>query len=174
MPTARRRFWLKFSVALRPQRPHGLSGTGSPARTATSTFTQLLSSERAFQCCFTSAETIRTAPVQCCFTSTETIRDGEPRTSTSTFTQLLSSERDFQCCFTSTETIRTISDRMPRTATSTFTKLLSSVGGGLQVNRYTPTLQTQVYDIVPPVTPTAGYNYAIGLGKLLYKRTVFP
>ena len=52
---------------------------GEP-RTATSTFTQLLSSE--------------SGQVQCCFTSTETIwtiRDGEPRTTTSTFTQLPSS-----------------------------------------------------------------------------------
>ena len=52
-------------------------------RTATSTFTQLLSSE------------VRVL-VQCCFTSTKKttvrlIRDGEPRTATSTFTQLLSS-----------------------------------------------------------------------------------
>ena len=47
-------------------------------RTATSTFTQLLSSVLSVQ-------------VQCCFTSTEAIRinkDGEPRTFTSTFTQL--------------------------------------------------------------------------------------
>ena len=50
---------------------------------ATSTFTQLLSSEwkSSVQCCFTSTETVRT------------IRDGEPRTSTSTFTQFLSSEK---------------------------------------------------------------------------------
>ena len=51
-------------------------------RTATSTFTHLLSSESSVQ-------------VQCCFTSTETVRtvrDGEPRVATSTFTQLLSSE----------------------------------------------------------------------------------
>ena len=34
-----------FSVALRPQRPSGLLGTGGP-RTATSTFTQLLSSDQ--------------------------------------------------------------------------------------------------------------------------------
>ena len=55
---------------------------GEP-RTATSTFTQLLSSDRAVQ-------------VQCCFTSPETIRlirDGEPRTATSTFSQLLSTVR---------------------------------------------------------------------------------
>ena len=46
---------------------------GEP-RTATSNFTQLLSS--VLQCSFTSTETIRS------------IRDGEPRTATSTFTQL--------------------------------------------------------------------------------------
>ena len=33
-----------FTVALRPQRPYGLLGSGKP-RTATSTFTQLLSPE---------------------------------------------------------------------------------------------------------------------------------
>ena len=49
-------------------------------RMASSTFTQLLSSETV-QCGFTSTETLRT------------IRDGEPRTATSTFTiQLLGSE----------------------------------------------------------------------------------
>ena len=63
-----------FSVALRSQRPYGISGTKRPS---TSTFTQLLTS--VLQCCFTSTETLRT------------IRDGEPRTSTSTFTQLLNS-----------------------------------------------------------------------------------
>ena len=54
------------------------------SRTATPTFTQLLSSYSfgsLGQCCFTSTETIL-----------RTIRDGEPRTATSTFTQLLSSE----------------------------------------------------------------------------------
>ena len=81
---------------------------GEP-RTATSTFTQLLSSE-IVQCCFTSTETIKT------------IRDGEPRTATSTFTQLLNFEI-VQCCFTSTETIKTIRDGEPRTATSSFTQL---------------------------------------------------
>ena len=35
---------VQFSVALRPQRPEGLLGTGEP-RTVTSTFTQFLSSE---------------------------------------------------------------------------------------------------------------------------------
>ena len=49
-------------------------------RTATSTFTQLLSSaDNQVQCWFTSTETTRT------------IGDREPRTATSTFTQLLSS-----------------------------------------------------------------------------------
>ena len=55
-------------------------------RTATSTFTQLLSfdwPQVQVQCCFTSTETKRT------------IRDREPRTATSTFTQLLSSESAF-------------------------------------------------------------------------------
>ena len=54
---------------------------GEP-RTATSTFTQLLSSAFGL------------VQVQCCVTSTETIRnimDRKPRTATSTFTQLLSS-----------------------------------------------------------------------------------
>ena len=52
-------------------------------RTATSTLTQLLSSEIlnfSFQCSFTSTETIRL------------IRDGEPWAAASTFTQLMSSE----------------------------------------------------------------------------------
>ena len=68
---------------------------GEP-RTATSTSTQLLSSECLnyfFKCCFTFTETVRT------------IRDGrEPRTATSTFTQLLSSECLNSCfcfCFSS-------------------------------------------------------------------------
>ena len=53
---------------------------GEP-RTATSTFTHLLSSAtQRVQCCLTSTETVRT------------IRGGEPRTATSTFTQLLNSE----------------------------------------------------------------------------------
>ena len=55
-------------------------------RTATSTFTQLLSSvcqlSLLLKCCYTSAETVRT------------IRNGEPTTATSTSTQLLSSEGD--------------------------------------------------------------------------------
>ena len=62
---------------------------GEP-RTATSTFTQLLSSECQQN---NAALYIFFLPrVQCCFTSTETIRlirDGEPSTATSTFTQLL-------------------------------------------------------------------------------------
>ena len=53
------------NVALRPQRPYGLFhfGTSREPRTATSTFTQVLSSEifHAFVlCCFTSTETVRT------------------------------------------------------------------------------------------------------------------
>ena len=48
------------------------------SRTATWTFTQLLSFE-AVQCCFLSTEAVGT------------IRDGEPKTATSTFTQLLNS-----------------------------------------------------------------------------------
>ena len=55
---------------------------GEP-RTATSTFTQLLSSV-----------SLHCVQVQCCFTSTETtrlVRDGKPRTATSTSTQFLSS-----------------------------------------------------------------------------------
>ena len=52
---------------------------GEP-RTATSTFTQIPSSELcSVQCCFRSTETIRT------------IRDGEPGMATSTLTQLLGS-----------------------------------------------------------------------------------
>ena len=53
---------------------------GEP-RTATSTFTPLLSS--VLQCCFTPTETIRT------------IRDGEPRTATSIVTQLVSSDKSY-------------------------------------------------------------------------------
>ena len=105
----------RFSVASRPQKPSGLLGTKRPKpRTATSTFTQLLSSF--VQCCFTSAETIRT------------VRDGEPRTATSTFTQLLGSAYTcFSVALTSTEPTRLIRDGEPRTATSTFTQLLGSV-----------------------------------------------
>ena len=126
-------------------------------RTASSTFTQLLSSECLefkFNICFTSTETIRT------------VRGGEPRMDTSSFTQLLNSVWiRVRCCFTSTETVgtmkspgrpprlspapelsavtvlssssvllfvhrdpQTIRDwEEPRTATSTFTQLLSSV-----------------------------------------------
>ena len=64
-------------------------------RTATSTFTQLLSSVRVLcpELCSSS---------MLLFTATKTvwtiIRDGCPRTATSTFTQLLSSVR-VQCCF---------------------------------------------------------------------------
>ena len=56
---------------------------GEP-RTATSTFTQLLSSDiEQVQCCLTSTETVGT------------IRDGKPRTTTSTFSQPLSSGVDY-------------------------------------------------------------------------------
>ena len=51
------------------------------SRTATSTFTQFLSS------------VVLLVQVQCCFTSTETVwtfREGEPRMASSTFLQLLS------------------------------------------------------------------------------------
>ena len=88
---------------------------GFEPRTATSTFTLLLSSDHS-----------RLLLPSWCFTSTETIRligDGKPRTATSTFTPLLSSE--LLCvyrfsvalrplllssfiCFTSTETMRLI------------------------------------------------------------------
>ena len=82
-------------------------------KTATSTFTQLLSSVlhrcSVLHSCLTSTETIRT------------IRDGEPKTATSAFTQLLSSV--LQCGFTS---VRLIRDGEPRTSTSTSTQLLGS------------------------------------------------
>ena len=75
------------------------------SRTATSSSTQLMSSDRAqFKCCFTSTETIRT------------IRDGEPRTATLNVTQLLNCDRAFrvQCCFTSTEKrAKAVSNRGP-------------------------------------------------------------
>ena len=68
-----------LNVALRPQRPQGLIGTGSPGRPP-----QLSHSSwaliRVVHCCFTSTETTRTN------------RDGEPRTATSTFTQPLRSK----------------------------------------------------------------------------------
>ena len=65
----------KFSVTLRPQRPLGLLGTGSPRRPPRLSHTQPLSSDtEQVQCYFTATETIRT------------IRDGEPKTATSTFT----------------------------------------------------------------------------------------
>ena len=56
--------FLKFSVALRPQRPYGLLGAGRGAQDVHLDFhTQLLSSDSLTvqgQCCFTSTETIRT------------------------------------------------------------------------------------------------------------------
>ena len=74
---------------------------------ATSTFTQLLSSESGVQCCFKSTETTRT------------VRDGEPRTATSTFTQLQSSIQSpfFSGALYPRATIRTIRDRESRTGT---------------------------------------------------------
>ena len=104
------RFKSTVARASRPQKPPLRTIRDGEPRKATSTFTQLLSSEVQVHCCFKSTETIL-----------RTIWDGEPRTATSTFTQLLSSEVQVQCCFTSTETIW---DGEPRTATSTFTQLL--------------------------------------------------
>ena len=78
----------KFSVALRPQRPYGLLGTGSPGRPprlSHSTWALRRECGVQVQCCFTSTETVRT------------IRDGKPWTSTSTFTQHLSSEERMRC-----------------------------------------------------------------------------
>ena len=67
-------------VALRPQRPYGLFGTGAHV-------VHLTDGSH-------SSWALLSLRVQCCCTSTEivwTIRDGEPRTSTSTFSQLLRS-----------------------------------------------------------------------------------
>ena len=83
----------------------------SGPRTATSTFTQLLSF--VLQRCFKSTETVRA------------VRDGEPRTATSTSTLFLSAV--LQRCFKSTETVRAVRDGEPRTATSTSTLFLSAV-----------------------------------------------
>ena len=69
--------FFEFSVAPRPQRPYGLSGTGSPGQRPRLSHS---SCSAWVQCCFTSTETVRT------------VRDGEPRTATSTFTQLPNSE----------------------------------------------------------------------------------
>ena len=94
-----------FSIVLHQQRPPIRTIRDGESMTATSTFTQLLSSGSvpgsSSICCFMSTETVRTT----------CIRDGEQsRTATSTFTQLLSttetmSQVQVQCCFTSTETI---------------------------------------------------------------------
>ena len=49
----------QFTVAFRPQKPYALSvRDGEPAGTATSTFTQLLSSDFSLQFCFTSTEIV--------------------------------------------------------------------------------------------------------------------
>ena len=74
-------FFFFFYVALRPQRPSGLLGTGG----------------HLWHLVFPTAPVLgmSTSSVQCCFTSTEairTLRDGEPSSSISTFTQLLRSE----------------------------------------------------------------------------------
>ena len=72
--------FVQFSLALRPQRPSGWLGTGSPGRPPRLSHSSWARWGALF--------------VQCCFTSTETIgtvRDGEPRTATPTLTQLLSS-----------------------------------------------------------------------------------
>ena len=68
--------WGLMSSAVKSTETIRLIRDGEP-RTATSTFTQLLSSD--VQCRFTSTETIRL------------IRDGEPGMAISTFTQLLNS-----------------------------------------------------------------------------------
>ena len=99
----------EFTVALRPQRPYGLSGP--EPRTATSTFTHLLNSDPLLAAVASDddmglnvlrgrADILGSGqffpfPVHCCFTSTETIRtikDWEPRTATSTLSQFLSFE----------------------------------------------------------------------------------
>ena len=98
----RRLLQVKFSVAWRPQRHHGLFGTGSPGRPPRLSHSPGV-------------------PVQCCFTSTETIRlirDGLLRTATSTFTQLMSSS---SMLLYAHRNQRLIMDGLPRTATSTFT-----------------------------------------------------
>ena len=87
-----------FSVALRPQKPSGLLGTGSPGGPP-----RLSHSSWAlkFQSRFTSTETIRL------------IGDGKPRRATSTFSQVLSSDSSrflFSWYSTSIETIRSIRD----------------------------------------------------------------
>ena len=71
---------LQFSVALRPQRPQGLLGTGSPGRPSRLSHKVPELWNTTVQCCFTSTETVRT------------VRDREPRTATWTFTQLQCSE----------------------------------------------------------------------------------
>ena len=73
------------------------------SRTATSTFTQLMSSQKLLvECCLTCTEIIRL------------IRDEEPRAAISTFTQLRELWKLLvECCLTCTETIRLIRDGSP-------------------------------------------------------------
>ena len=79
--TAHSRLLFKFRCCFTSTETIRTIRDGEP-RTATSTFTQLRSSEThpSVQCCFTATETIMT------------IRDGDPRTAASTFTQFPSSE----------------------------------------------------------------------------------
>ena len=150
--TQRQRHMLEFSVALRPQRPSGTYSRYGEPRTATSTFTQLLSvlpfsvalcPQRPCGLLGTgspgrpsllphSSWGLSVSPwVQCCFMSTETIKTVRepgrpPRLLHSSWALSVSPCAAVQCCFTSTETIRTIRDGEPRTATSTFTQLLNT------------------------------------------------
>ena len=104
----------EFNVALRPQRPYGLLGAGSPGRPPRLSHSSCALNNSSSQCCFTSTETVRT------------IRDGEPRTATSTFTQLLSSVSVFVSALLYVHRNHQALLGTPRTATSTFTQPLSS------------------------------------------------
>ena len=65
----------EFIVALRPQKPYGLLGTGCSGRLPRLSHTSWAQNVRVqIQCCATSTETVRI------------IRDGVPRAATSTFT----------------------------------------------------------------------------------------
>ena len=48
--------WVKFSVALRPQRPYGLLGPGNPGRPSRLSHSSWPLSSRLLHCCFTSTE----------------------------------------------------------------------------------------------------------------------